>query len=605
MISSIRNCISIPFNHLVIHAKKLNSLTSRIKEYVTHKFKNIADCFKDISFLRNRRFTSSNQTSTIQNNNSNVNQIAVLTLHSASDLPQQPQSATALTTDQEQELDFNPAEESGVNQLLTSNLGSNSNESINPFVNNQPLTLDRLNEALEVWTNDPNATGNKLEASEIIRKAFQNKSIDLNLDGFQLNNLPAIIGNLTQLQKIYLRDNQLQVFPAEISKLTQLQYISVANNKLQVLPAEIGNLTQLEYLIVTNNQLQVLPAEIGNLNQLKRLHLVNNQNLAELPLSLGELLELSYIDIDDTQISREACESILAQCQAKRRGQDAFIPRLQKWFVIAGMKDVDLNQFNTWDISHQNTAKEWLFRLEKTQDYQGNQKNLAQVVCAMLKSVAEDKTFKDLFMNQAEANNTACQDRSAMGLNELYTAWKIYLMEKDQTSSLQDKLCVLIQAGKTIALRGYLTDLINKQEKQNHRAENESVEIFLYYETVLKNELNLLSVIERMSYSEIGKRDWIDVNQLKKEVNDQYVTHLVDIPAFIATAKEDQYFKEQIDSIDAESRKKLEDLGEYPTNDEFSEEVLEWKTKMGEINEQHKQSRILMVKKWLETAGIS
>jgi C-terminal novel E3 ligase, LRR-interacting/Leucine rich repeat len=569
MISSIKNYVVASFNNLVNNAKKLNPLNLRIKEYVIHKFEDIAACFKNIPFLGNKKFNLSNQNSINQSSNRKVNQKV-----------------------------------------------------------DQSLNLDILSQALKAWENDLNATGNKQEASKRIRQVFQNKSIFLDLSILQLNNLPKIIGQLTQLQTLYLYNNKLQALPAEIVQLTQLKTLSLSSNQLKALPAEIiqltqlqtldlsynqlqalpteiGQLTQLQRLDLYNNKLQALPAEIGQLTQLQRLSFSGNPNLRELPLSLGELSQLSFIDIDRTQISPEVCESILAQCQAKRKEQDPFSPRLQKWFTIAGMKDVNLEVFKAWASSHQETTKEWLFRLEKTQDYQGNQRKLSEVVCNMLRSVAEDEGFKALFMSQAEANNTACQDRSAMGLNELYTTWQIYLMEKNQTISLQDKLHLSIKAAKTLALRGYLTDIISKREKQNHQLENESVEIFLYYETSLKKELNLLSVIEKMSYSVIGKRDWIDINQLKKEVNDQYITHLVEIPAFMSMAKQDQSFKEQLDLIDAESHKKVKELGNCPVNDEWSEEVLDWKVKNGEINEQHQQSRIQMVKKWLEEQKIS
>ena len=38
----------------------------------------------------------------------------------------------------------------------------------------------------------------------------------------------------------------------------------------------------------------------------------------------------------------------------------------------------------------------------------------------------------------------------------------------------------------------------------------ESVEIYLYYETKLKNSFDLLTAMKSMKYEAMGKRDWIE-----------------------------------------------------------------------------------------------
>jgi Leucine-rich repeat (LRR) protein len=151
--------------------------------------------------------------------------------------------------------------------------------SLTPNRDSQPLSLERLNQALKDWKKDRRVTGNKDQASKKIREGFQKKITDLNLSNLQLSALPTIIGHFTQLQKLNL----------------------------------------------AGNQLKWIPAEIGQLNQLESLDLKDNPSLRKLPVSLGELSQLSFIDVEGTQISPEVRDSILAHCQAKKKEQDSFI----------------------------------------------------------------------------------------------------------------------------------------------------------------------------------------------------------------------------------------------------------------------------------------
>ncbi|MGK7928836.1 MAG: COR domain-containing protein, partial [Spirulina sp.] len=62
-------------------------------------------------------------------------------------------------------------------------------------------------------------------------------------------------GNLTQLQRLYLDNNQLGTLPEFLGNLTQLQTLYLDNNQLGTLPEFLGNLTQLRSLYLDNNPL--------------------------------------------------------------------------------------------------------------------------------------------------------------------------------------------------------------------------------------------------------------------------------------------------------------------------------------------------------------
>ena len=110
--------------------------------------------------------------------------------------------------------------------------------------------------------------------------------------------------------------------PQEIGELTNLARLSLANNQLTEIPKTIGKLTNLKELYLHNNQLQALPTEIGQLKNLKELWLDHNQLAC-----LSEKLLLWYQQVgnristdenpwlkpaDLSKVSREKLEKIAA-----------------------------------------------------------------------------------------------------------------------------------------------------------------------------------------------------------------------------------------------------------------------------------------------------
>ena len=117
----------------------------------------------------------------------------------------------------------------------------------------------------------------------------------------QLRALPTEIGRLQKLQKLHLFFNHLQGLPAEIGQLKSLQKLYPFSNQLTEVPTEIGQLKSLIELDLSNNQLQALPTEIGQLKSLARFDLPNNR-LQALPTEIGQLKSLTWLDLPDNQL---------------------------------------------------------------------------------------------------------------------------------------------------------------------------------------------------------------------------------------------------------------------------------------------------------------
>eukprot|EP01048_Picozoa_sp_COSAG05_P017694 COSAG05_NODE_2459_length_3037_cov_3.928523_2_plen_453_part_00 len=113
----------------------------------------------------------------------------------------------------------------------------------------------------------------------------------LDVHDSKLMALPESLGELRQLQKLYLDGNQLTELPDSLAQLTQLVSLSLSNNKLTTLPWGIGNLTKLQGLYLKNNNLTTLPESVGELTQLVTLYCSNNK-LRALPEGLGQLTQL-------------------------------------------------------------------------------------------------------------------------------------------------------------------------------------------------------------------------------------------------------------------------------------------------------------------------
>jgi hypothetical protein len=224
------------------------------------------------------------------------------------------------------------------------------------------------------------------------------------------------------------------------------------------------------------------------------------------------------------------------------------LPNIMRlWISYSSLDNLNLDFILSLEESQKETISEWLTRLAQTKEFALNQVQLAKLACQMLSSFGSNQAFADYYFNQAEANNAACGDRAAMAFNELYTMWRI--LASESSAPFKDKLQLLVKFARTHTLRKTIASLIAAQERQQRQPERESVETFLHYEGELADELGLLTAIKSRKYN-IGQRYWIQPNQLKTAVENNYLDELVKMDSLQSLIDQDEDFKNRLTSED-------------------------------------------------------
>ena len=121
---------------------------------------------------------------------------------------------------------------------------------------------------------------------------FNNDTTMISLFRKGLTILPVEIGNLVNLQKLWVRNNKLTSLPIEIGNLVNLKLLTLTKNQLTSLPVEILNIKNSLFLNETSYQ-------INNISYDTEILIFNslNKNLENLPLTLKTLYIHKRIDL--------------------------------------------------------------------------------------------------------------------------------------------------------------------------------------------------------------------------------------------------------------------------------------------------------------------
>lgn len=112
-----------------------------------------------------------------------------------------------------------------------------------------------------------------------------------------LKTFPAVIYGLENIKFLTINGSQIEELPDGIAALKNLKGLGLTNNtKLKRLPEDIGNLQNLNTLFICKSEIEELPVSVGNLDCLETLT-IRNSKLRVLPNSLGNLKKLEELNV--------------------------------------------------------------------------------------------------------------------------------------------------------------------------------------------------------------------------------------------------------------------------------------------------------------------
>ncbi|MEI8365911.1 MAG: NEL-type E3 ubiquitin ligase domain-containing protein [Parachlamydiaceae bacterium] len=446
----------------------------------------------------------------------------------------------------------------------------------------------------------------------------------LNLSRNKLTKLPNTMHLMTSLKTLDFSKNNFTEFPEQICNIESLEVLSMVENKLEKLPREIGKLKSLLSLSVSDNKLTSLPVSLRLLTKLKYIHFKKNPELTHIPLCLGSLLHLhlnSYKDdyIPGTKVRTDLTTAIMKMSQDKKI--NFLSNQLEAWRFAAGGRRSKLN-LTSFSPEEKKNISNWLDRLSQTIDMETQPLKIAEIAYEILKTARKNRSFKEKIINLMISNNEGCEDRSAMNLNIMYAFLK--LEKLGSKVPLKEKIDILAGAVKTRTLREVIGDLINEEQNKTGTIIDEGVEIYLYYESLLKRDLSLTSITENMAHADIGEREWIIIPAVIKEVQETCWVQLEtseDLRKFIEkepgfTLAENKFkknwqgFEEQFtkEMSDLDDRMSFSSLGNESTTDGSKSEVMSddeylkaANTLMKEKKTIYNQEYSKMVEEWIKT----
>ncbi|MEI6766816.1 MAG: leucine-rich repeat domain-containing protein [Bacteroidota bacterium] len=109
--------------------------------------------------------------------------------------------------------------------------------------------------------------------------------------------------NPSEVYRLDLSKQHLEQIPAGVFMLANLQEMNLSHNKIKSIPCEIKSLKNLRIIDLSSNKLITLPAEIGTLTYLQKLYLKHNK-ISTLPIEMALLISLSELDLWGNRIIR-------------------------------------------------------------------------------------------------------------------------------------------------------------------------------------------------------------------------------------------------------------------------------------------------------------
>jgi hypothetical protein len=375
----------------------------------------------------------------------------------------------------------------------------------------------------EDWIGHPDSSNyqNRVIAAKRIKKALQDNSQVLDLSFLRLETLPKCIGKLRMLKTLQVNNNSLKQLPDSICQLTRLQYLILDNNHMTSLPENIGDLSALWVLSVPHNRLLSLPESIGKLAALQELDVTNNELLV-LPDSLVNLPSLSDLQMSGNYLqSQPHINRTNLKMYFGAQNPPPAIPNKLRCAVKDWSRDTEAGRaetrVNAWyGYGREPLAEDFadfVIGLKGTKDYEIGAQHFGLEVIDMLDQLAQYPELRSkCFMLVVDAW-AGCGDRMALAFNAVK---KECICHKGKIGEYSD--LDLVEIGRGM-LRLKIVDQIAKRKVASLGPDfGEPVEVFLGFQTMLAEELNLPGASRVMLYPRCSEITDADLAEARSEI---------------------------------------------------------------------------------------
>ena len=119
-----------------------------------------------------------------------------------------------------------------------------------------------------------------------------------------ISELPDEIGDMRYLSSLYLSNNKnLKTLPKGIGRSLNINTLNLYDNAIETLPAEIANINSLRNVTIENNKFTKFPDALANSKSIINLSISEREMAGEIPVTIGNMTALNYLDIHSTQLS--------------------------------------------------------------------------------------------------------------------------------------------------------------------------------------------------------------------------------------------------------------------------------------------------------------
>ncbi|MDE5458499.1 MULTISPECIES: NEL-type E3 ubiquitin ligase domain-containing protein [Bradyrhizobium] len=390
----------------------------------------------------------------------------------------------------------------------------------------------------------------------------------LNVDNNQLTSLPDLPADLQRLyasnnrltslpdlpaglRRLYASSNGLTSLPADLPP--GLRRLNVDNNQLTSLPdlpaglqrlnVDYNQLTnlpeplpaELEWLSVTHNQLTSLPEMVPA--ELLWLGASNNQLTSVPETLLTQLGRESSVDLDNNPLPEGVLTNLATAMHAgDYAGPQIFLSMAEEAVeveprplheVVAHWLEGDTGTVAAWQrFAEEPGAQDYarfLDRLRGTVNY-GNEA-FRQAVAEDLRQAAARPRLREHYFEQALGASDSCEDRITLAWNGMQTA---RLNADVEDGAYDGRLDELLQHGRVMfrleALDGIARETVNSLRRADPDADIDDIEVYLAYQTQLRDPLELRHVAPDMRFLNISHVTEDDVAMAATSVRDQEAT---------------------------------------------------------------------------------